>query len=136
MVHSMGGHGALTIALKQPAIWRSVSAFSPICNPTKVPWGIKAFEGYLGSVEAGLEHDACELVKKGPRSDAILVSQGADDDFLVGDTNQLQPEAFRSACDSVGQELDLRYEAGYDHSYFFIQSFIEDHIDFHASRLK
>ena len=134
--HSMGGHGALTIALKQPAVWRSVSAFSPICNPTKVPWGVKAFEGYLGSVEAGLEHDACELVKKGPRPDAILVSQGADDDFLVGDTNQLQPEAFRSACDGVGQELDLRYEAGYDHSYFFIQSFIDDHIDFHASRLK
>ena len=134
--HSMGGHGALTIALKQPAVWRSVSAFSPICNPTKVPWGVKAFEGYLGSVEAGLEHDACELVKKGPRPDAILVSQGADDDFLVGDVNQLQPEAFRSACDAVGQELDLRYEAGYDHSYFFIQSFIDDHLDFHASRLK
>ena len=156
--HSMGGHGALTIALKQPAVWRSVSAFSPICNPTKVPWGPrrrdtqpvrqarwvtglihtgqKAFEGYLGSVEAGLEHDACELVKKAPRSDAILVSQGADDDFLVGDVNQLQPEAFRSACDSVGQELDLRYEAGYDHSYFFIQSFIDEHIDFHAARLK
>ena len=104
----MGGHGALTIALKQPAVWRSVSAFSPICNPTKVPWGVKAFEGYLGSVEAGLAHDACELVKKGPRSDAILVSQGADDDFLVGDVNQLQPEAFRSACDGVGQELDLQ----------------------------
>ena len=110
--------------------------FSPICNPTKVPWGQKAFEGYLGSVDAGLAHDACELVKKAPRSDAILVSQGADDDFLVGDTNQLQPEAFRSACDSVGQELDLRFEAGYDHSYFFIQSFIDDHIDFHAARLK
>jgi len=147
--HSMGGHGALTIALKQPAIWRSMSAFSPICNPTTVPWGPqrrdtqpvrqarwvtglihtgqKAFEGYLGSLDAGLEHDACELVKKGPRSDAILVSQGADDDFLVGDTNQLQPEAFRSACDGVGQELDLRYEPGYDHSDFFIQSFIDRH---------
>ena len=134
--HSMGGHGALTIGLKQPTVYASISAFSPICNPTKVPWGIKAFEGYLGSVEAGVEHDACELVKKGPRPDAILVSQGADDDFLVGDTNQLQPEAFRSACDSVGQELDMRYEAGYDHSYFFIQSFIDDHLDFHASRLK
>jgi len=133
--HSMGGHGALTIGLKQPSIWRSVSAFSPICNPTKVPWGRKAFEGYLGSVEAGLEHDACELVKKGPRPDAILVSQGADDDFLVGDVNQLQPEAFRSACDGAGQELDLRYEAG-DHSYFFIQSFIDGHLDFHAARLK
>ena len=93
-------------------------------------------DGGGGIVEAGLEHDACELVKKGPRSDAILVSQGADDDFLVGDVNQLQPEAFRSACDAVGQELDLRYEAGYDHSYFFIQSFIDDHLDFHASRLK
>ena len=83
-----------------------------------------------------MRFDACELVKKGPRPDAILVSQGADDDFLVGDVNQLQPEAFRSACDGVGQELDLRYEAGYDHSYFFIQSFIDDHLDFHASRLK
>ena len=135
--HSMGGHGALTIGLKQPAVWRSVSAFSPICNPTKVPWGTKAFGGYLGSVDAGAAHDASELVREhGPFAFGdILVSQGADDDFLVGDVDQLQPEAFRAACDSVGQGLDLQYEAGYDHSYFFISTFIDQHIAFHSDRL-
>ena len=104
-----------------------------------VPWGRKAFEGYLGSVAKGAAHDATEIVRfslKQPFPDTILISQGADDNFLVGDVDQLQPEAFRSACDGVGQELDLRYEAGYDHSYFFIQSFIDEHLDFHASRLK
>ena len=135
--HSMGGHGALTIAMKDPSAWKSVSAFSPICNPTKVPWGKKAFEGYLGSVEAGAAHDASELVRKGGpfAFGDILISQGADDDFLVGDVDQLQPEAFRAACDSVGQGLELRYEAGYDHSYFFIATFVDQHVNFHADRL-
>ena len=135
--HSMGGAGALTIAMKAPETWTSVSAFSPICNPTKVPWGKKAFEGYLGSVEAGAAHDASELVRKsGPFAFGdILISQGADDDFLVGDVDQLQPEAFRAACDSVGQGLELRYEAGYDHSYFFIATFVDQHVNFHADRL-
>ena len=135
--HSMGGHGALTIAMKAPETWTSVSAFSPICNPTKVPWGAKAFEGYLGSVEAGAAHDASELVRKsGPFAFGdILISQGADDDFLVGDVDQLQPEALRAACDSVGQGLELRYEAGYDHSYFFIATFVDQHVNFHADRL-
>jgi S-formylglutathione hydrolase len=135
--HSMGGHGALTLAMKAPETWTSVSAFSPICNPTKVPWGKKAFEGYLGSVEAGAAHDASELVRKGGpfAFGDILISQGADDDFLVGDVDQLQPEAFRAACDSVGQGLELRYEAGYDHSYFFIATFIDQHVNFHADRL-
>jgi len=135
--HSMGGHGALTLAMRSPYDYTSVSAFSPICNPTKCPWGVKAFEGYLGSVQAGAAHDAVELVKGGapfPFGE-ILVSQGADDDFLVGDVDQLQPEAFRSACDAAGQPLDLRYEAGYDHSYFFISSFIDEHVDFHAKAL-
>ncbi|KAH8073089.1 S-formylglutathione hydrolase [Aureococcus anophagefferens] len=135
--HSMGGAGALTIAMKAPETWTSVSAFSPICNPTRVPWGKKAFEGYLGSVEAGAAHDASELVRKGGpfAFGDILISQGADDDFLVGDVDQLQPEAFRAACDSVGQGLELRYEAGYDHSYFFIATFVDQHVNFHADRV-
>ncbi|KAH8053288.1 S-formylglutathione hydrolase [Aureococcus anophagefferens] len=135
--HSMGGAGALTIAMKAPETWTSVSAFSPICNPTRVPWGKKAFEGYLGSVEAGAAHDASELVRKGGpfAFGDILISQGADDDFLVGDVDQLQPEAFRAACDSVGQGLELRYEAGYDHSSFFIATFVDQHVNFHADRL-
>lgn len=136
--HSMGGHGALTIALKQPETWRSVSAFSPICNPTACPWGEKAFGGYLGSVGAGAANDATELMRSAgpyPALGEILVSQGADDDFLVGDVDQLRPESFRDACDAVGQGLELNYEAGYDHSYFFISTFIDQHVDFHAARL-
>ena len=97
--HSMGGHGALTLFLKNPGAYAAVSAFAPICNPTKVPWGTKAFEGYLGSVDAGAAHDACELLKgySGPPF-SLLVDQGAADNFLTGDTNQLQPEALKAAC--------------------------------------
>ena len=135
--HSMGGHGALTLAMKHPDVYTTVSAFSPICNPTAVPWGKKAFEGYLGGNESDWSlHDATELVvKQNQLRDDILIDQGADDNFLVGDVNQLQPEAFKAACASVQQPLTLRYQDGYDHSYFFISSFIDDHIDFAADRL-
>ncbi|KAJ8606630.1 hypothetical protein CTAYLR_008392 [Chrysophaeum taylorii] len=135
--HSMGGHGALTLAFKYPDRYASVSALAPICNPTRCPWGVKAFEGYLGSVDAGEDHDACKLVAKHEtgRFDSILVDQGAEDQFLVGDIDQLRPESFRAACDKAGQNLNLRYHPGFDHSYFFISTFIDDHVDFAADRL-
>ena len=135
--HSMGGHGALTLFLKNPGAYAAVSAFAPICNPTKVPWGTKAFEGYLGSVDAGAAHDACELLKgySGPKF-SPLVDQGAADNFLTGDTNQLQPEALKAACAAAGVSLELRMQEGYDHSYYFISTFIADHIAYHAAALK
>ena len=135
--HSMGGHGALTLFLKNPGAYAAVSAFAPICNPTKVPWGTKAFEGYLGSVDAGAAHDACELLKgySGPPF-SLLVDQGAADNFLAGDTNQLQPEALKAACAAAGVSLELRMQEGYDHSYYFISTFIADHIAYHAKALK
>lgn len=136
--HSMGGHGALTIALKDPEAYASVSAFSPICHPTNCPWGQKAFGGYLGSVEAGAAHDATLLVKEydGPPL-KFLVDQGAADTFLVGDVDQLQPDALAAACAASNGKvsLDLRMQEGYDHSYYFISSFIEDHIHYHADAL-
>lgn len=135
--HSMGGHGALTIALKDTnKSWVSVSAFSPICNPTKCPWGDKAFKAYLGSVDAGLAHDATALLSEnGPTVyDEILIEQGADDNFLSG--GQLLPENLVEAAKSVGQKLTLNMRDGYDHSYYFIASFIGDHISFHAKRLR
>jgi len=134
MGHSMGGHGALTIALKTSA-YTSVSAFAPICNPTKCPWGVKAFTGYFGSVEAGAAHDATELMNtSGPFPDLgeILIDQGGADNFLA---DQLCPEAFKAACAAKGQPLRLRMQAGYDHSYFFISTFVGDHIQFHATAL-
>lgn len=137
--HSMGGHGALTIALRSAVgEWTSASAFAPICHPTNCPWGQKAFTGYLGSVAAGEAHDATLLTRSytGPPL-RFLVDQGAADNFLTGDTNQLQPEALQEACKASGGrvELDLRMHDGYDHSYNFISTFIEDHIDFHAEAL-
>ena len=136
--HSMGGHGALTLALKNPGVYSSVSAFAPISNPTNCPWGVKAFTGYLGSVEAGQSHDASLLCKSyaGPPL-KLLVDQGAADNFLTGDVNQLQPDALKAACASSGGKisLDLRMQEGYDHSYFFISSFIDDHINHHADAL-
>lgn len=136
--HSMGGHGALTLALKNPGVYSSVSAFAPISNPTNCPWGVKAFTGYLGSVEAGQAHDASLLCKSyaGPPL-KFLVDQGAADNFLTGDVNQLQPDALKAACASSGGKisLDLRMQEGYDHSYFFISSFIDDHINHHADAL-
>eukprot|EP00941_MAST-03F_sp_MAST-3F-sp1_P001730 g1730.t1 len=131
--HSMGGHGALICALKNPGMYRSVSAFAPICNPTKCPWGEKAFTGYLGSVEAGVEYDACELLKNysGPELH-LLVDQGTSDDFME---KQLKPEALKAACAEAGVSLDLRLQEGYDHSYFFISTFMEDHINHHSKYL-
>lgn len=134
MGHSMGGHGALTIALKNPGKYRSLSAFSPISAPTQVPWGKKAFAGYLGEDRSAWEnYDACELLASGRRfPDTIFVDQGTSDKFL---RDQLKPELLESACKAAGQPLELRMHAGYDHGYFFIQSFIADHIAWHAARL-
>ena len=135
--HSMGGHGALTLALKNPTAYRSVSAFAPICHPTNCPWGTKAFSGYLGSVEAGEAHDAALLVKSyaGPPL-KLLVDQGAADNFLTGDVNQLQPDALVQACAaSSAVSVEMRMQEGYDHSYYFISSFIDDHIHWHADAL-
>ena len=136
--HSMGGHGALTIGLKSaPGTYASLSAFAPICHPTNCPWGTKAFEGYLGSVEAGKAHDMTLLIKAydGPPV-KLLVDQGTADNFLTGDVNQLQPKALEEACASNGKvDLTLRMQEGYDHSYFFMSSFMDEHINYHADAL-
>ena len=131
--HSMGGHGALTVGLKNPHLYRSISAFSPICSPKKCPWGQKALTGYLGDdSSAWAEYDAVELIRNGHRSGPILVDQGKDDNFLQ---EQLKPELLASVCTDSDQPLQLRMQDGYDHSYFFIASFIEDHIAFHVACL-
>jgi S-formylglutathione hydrolase len=134
MGHSMGGHGALTIALKNPDKFQSVSAFAPICAPSQVPWGVKAFTGYLGADRAAWsDYDATELVKNGRRvADSIRIDQGTSDKFLV---EQLKPELFDAACKAAGQPLDLHMHSGYDHGYFFIQTFIAEHLEWHARRL-
>lgn len=131
--HSMGGHGAMICHLKNPGKYSSVSAFAPICNPTAVPWGEKAFTGYLGSVDAGKDYDATELVKKyaGPMP-PILIDQGTADGFL---RTQLKPENFASAAASVGYPCTVRMQPLYDHSYYFIASFMRNHIDHHARAL-
>lgn len=135
--HSMGGHGALTLALRHPDVFRSVSAFAPICSPTRCPWGEKAFSAYLGDDrDAWAAHDAARLIDAGAakgRFDDILVDQGLADNFLEG---QLKPELLEAACATAGQRLTLRRHEGYDHSYFFMASFIADHVAFHAERLK
>jgi len=135
--HSMGGHGALTIALKNPDLYKSVSAFAPIVNPVDCPWGEKAFTAYLGADRSSwAEYDSCDLMRAaGDRSGypPILIDQGGADDFL---SNQLRPERFADACGSVGQELVLRMQDGYDHSYFFVSTFIDDHLMHHAALLK
>ncbi len=133
--HSMGGHGALTIGLKHPEIYKSISAFAPIVAPTQTPWGQKAFNHYLGNnKEYWKRYDACELVKQyGNKSQAcILIDQGLADDFY---TTELKPHLFQEACNTVDQSLNLRLHEGYDHSYFFIHSFIDDHLDHHFSEL-
>jgi S-formylglutathione hydrolase len=131
--HSMGGHGALTIALQQPSRWRSVSAFAPICNPVAVPWGEKAFGRYLGGNLADwVRYDASLLMRATPYPGQILVDQGLADQFLA---NQLHSEALRTAADASGQKLILREHAGYDHSYWFIQTFMADHLAHHARTL-
>uniref|UniRef100_A0A7S1ZV05 S-formylglutathione hydrolase n=1 Tax=Ditylum brightwellii TaxID=49249 RepID=A0A7S1ZV05_9STRA len=132
--HSMGGHGALTVALKQnEGQWTSVSAFAPICNSTDSPWGKKAFESYLGSVEKGNEHDATLLLSQQKEQvyDEILIEQGLDDQFLF----QLKPEALEKAAQKVGQKLTINNRDGYDHGYFFISAFIKNHVAFHGERL-
>lgn len=131
--HSMGGHGALTIALKNPGMFRSVSAFSPIVAPTQVPWGKKALTGYLGAEQhAWAAYDATELVQRQQFPGEILIDQGDADDFLA---EQLRPALFAAACRAAGQALNLRMQAGYDHSYYFVASFIEEHLRFHAGSL-
>lgn len=131
--HSMGGHGALTLYLRYPGLFKSCSAFSPIVAPSQVPWGQKAFTAYLGADETQwLFHDACALVKQHPVQTPILIDQGAADPFLE---EQLKPHLFEAACKEAGQALTLRLQDGYDHSYFFIQSFINDHLDHHARYL-
>lgn len=132
--HSMGGHGALTIALKNPDRFKSVSAFSPIVSPMNCPWGEKALAGYLGDARSDwAAHDACALVASAASQfDDILIDQGTADNFLEG---QLKPELFQEACAAAGQKLSLRMQEGYDHSYNFIATFIEDHLRFHAARL-
>jgi len=135
--HSMGGHGALTLALRHPDLFRSVSAFAPIVSPTRCPWGEKAFSAYLGEDRAAwAQHDASLLISGGAANghyDDILIDQGTADSFLEG---QLKPQLFAQACAEAGQKLTLRLQEGYDHSYFFMASFIADHIDWHARRLK
>jgi len=135
--HSMGGHGALTLALRHPHLFRSVSAFAPIASPTRCPWGEKAFTAYLGAdPEAWEAHDAARLIEAGVGAgcyDDILIDQGDADPFL---TEQLKPELLTAAAAAAGQKVTLRMQPGYDHSYFFMASFIADHVAFHAQRLK
>ena len=132
--HSMGGHGALTLALKYPEKFKSVSAFAPICAPSQCPWGEKAFSNYLGSDQAEWQkHDATALVQtKTAHFADILIDQGLSDQFY----SQLNPALFQQACQAAGQPLTLREHAGYDHGYYFIQSFIDDHLQFHAIQLE
>lgn len=132
--HSMGGHGALTLAFKYPEKFKSVSAFAPICAPSQCPWGEKAFSNYLGNDQAvWKQHDATALVsEKGALFNEILIDQGLQDQFYA----QLHPAAFQQACTQVGQALTLREHAGYDHGYYFIQSFMDDHLQFHAVQLE
>ncbi len=131
--HSMGGHGALTIALKNPGRFKSVSAFSPICSPLRCPWGEKALGMYLGDDRATwAEHDSCALMANVEEKLPALVDQGDADNFLQ---EQLKPELLQEVANSVGYPLELRMQPGYDHSYFFIASFIGEHIAFHASHL-
>src|SRR5690606_1279642 len=129
--HSMGGHGALVCALRNPHRYASVSAFAPIGAPSRSPWGEKAFSGYLGSNrESWRDYDAAELVRRTRYPNRILVDQGRADRFL---DEQLKPELLREACRSSGISLDLRYHEAYDHSYYFIATFVEDHLRHHAA---
>lgn len=134
--HSMGGHGALTLALRHPGRFKTLSAFAPICAPTQCPWGEKAFTGYLGADRTSWgEHDATVLMENQPLAPypgGILIDQGLADKFLEG---QLHPHLFEAACAQIGQPLTLRRHAGYDHGYYFIQTFIDDHLQHHAKGL-
>jgi S-formylglutathione hydrolase len=132
----MGGHGALTLALRHPGRFKAVSALAPICAPSQCPWGEKAFAGYLGPDQSGwAAHDATALMQtqaSAPYPRGILVDQGLADKFLA---EQLHPHLLEAACTRVGQPLALRKHAGYDHGYYFVQTFIDDHVEHHAARL-
>jgi len=131
--HSMGGHGALTLALRHPGLFSSVSALAPIAAPMQCPWGVKAFSGYLGDDRSTwAAHDATELVKAGARCPPLLVDQGLADKFLA---EQLHPQLFEAACAAAGQPLTLRRHEGFDHGYYFIASVVEDHLRHHSSTL-
>lgn len=135
--HSMGGHGALTLALRHPGLFKSVSAFAPICAPSQCPWGEKAFTGYLGTDESRWQaHDASALMQQStsaPFPGGILIDQGLGDKFLP---DQLHPALFEAACAAVGQPLLLRRHAGYDHGYYFVATFMDDHLAHHAGQLQ
>ncbi|WP_031294946.1 S-formylglutathione hydrolase [Sphingobium ummariense] len=134
MGHSMGGHGALTIGLNHPDRYRAVSAFAPIVAPSQVPWGQKALSGYLGDDHAAWRrHDAVALIEDGARVPALLVDQGEADGFLE---RELRPDLLRAACAAAGIPLELRLQPGYDHSYYFISTFMADHLRWHADRLR
>ena len=131
--HSMGGHGALTVGLRNPERFRSVSAFSPIVSPLNCPWGEKALGGYLGPDRDGWrEYDACALIEDGSRLEHLLVDQGTGDDFLE---SQLKTHLLAEACDRAGMEAEIRMQPSYDHSYYFISSFMAEHVAWHAARL-
>jgi S-formylglutathione hydrolase len=133
--HSMGGHGALVLALRNPDLFRSVSAFAPIAAPSLCPWGEKAFSGYLGADQAAWKrYDASELMRtmRSPFPKGILIDQGLSDKFLA---SQLRPEVFENACAQAGQRLDLRRHALYDHGYYFVSTFMEQHLRFHRKNL-
>jgi S-formylglutathione hydrolase len=132
--HSMGGHGALTVALRYPDRYRAASAFAPIVAPSQVPWGNKALGGYLGSnKQAWRKHDAVALIEDGARFSDLLVDYGDADGFL---TEQLRPELLKAACEKANIPLTLRRQPGYDHSYYFISTLMADHLGWHAARLK
>jgi S-formylglutathione hydrolase len=132
--HSMGGHGALTVALNHPERFRSVSAFAPIVAPSQVPWGEKALTGYLGEDRNGWRrHDAVALIEDGARVKELLVDVGTADQFLE---QELRPELLERACAQSGIDLILRLQPGYDHSYYFISTFMADHLHWHAERLR
>jgi S-formylglutathione hydrolase len=132
--HSMGGHGALTLALRHPGRWRSVSAIAPIAAPMSCPWGVKAFSGYLGADRAAWSaHDATALIGRGARLPPLLVDQGLADRFMA---EQLMPERLEAACREAGQPLTLRRHARYDHGYYFVASVVEDHLRHHAAALR
>jgi S-formylglutathione hydrolase len=132
--HSMGGHGALTLALKHPGLFRSVSALAPISAPSRCPWGEKAFKGYLGDhPERWAAHDAVELIRAGARLPHLLVDQGLSDQFIE---EQLHPDRLEAACEAAGQPLTLRRHGPYDHGYYFIQSVIADHLAHHSAALQ
>src|SRR5579863_3150584 len=132
--HSMGGHGALTAALRHPGRYRAASAFAPIVAPSRVPWGVKALGGYLGTDKATWrKHDAVALIEDGAKFREFLVDYGDADQFL---TEQLRPELLQVACEKAGIPLTLRRHSGYDHSYYFISTFMADHLRWHAQRLK